>query len=261
MTETEQKRLFADKAAFRQRLKMAAVQVAGLSADDLARALAYEVEPFSGIPAAEADLAFVVVEDPDPAVRVYDIAVVRRRKGNSHGGEPLSRFVRPALFFGLALLLVAGADFGWLKWRMADLSQQCARREPLQRRLRQVASVTRSAQDETANLRAARAAAAAAQENFARRRAAFPELLQALAGVCGGRAVVRELRMVDAPFELTVRAVAPGANAAASVTVEMAKALGPKGWQVESGPITARREGSTAEFECRLKFTGTGGTP
>ena len=257
MNESEQKRLFADRSAFRQRLKMAAVQVAGLQPDELARALAYEVEPFSGIPAAEAQLAFVPVEDPDPSVRVYDIAVTRRRKGSaSADGDRLARFLRPAVLAAVLILLGTGADFAWLSWRTSRLERACAVRAPLQRRLRQVASETRAAQDEAARLRSAREASAAAQEGFARLRGVFPELLQTLAGVCGGRAVVRELKSGETPFAVTVRAVAPGADAAAAVTVGIAKALAPRGWTAESGPLTARRDGSTAEFECNLRFTG-----
>ena len=68
-----------DPSAFRQQVRIAAVQVTGLRPDELAAALAYEVEPLSGIPAAEAELAYSPVVDPDPTVRVYDVAVRRRK--------------------------------------------------------------------------------------------------------------------------------------------------------------------------------------
>ena len=66
-----------DPSAFRQQVRMAAVQVTGLRPDELSTALAYEIEPFSGIPAAEAELAYSPVVDPDPTVSVYDVAVRR----------------------------------------------------------------------------------------------------------------------------------------------------------------------------------------
>ena len=255
MDESDQRRVFDDKTAFRQRIKLAAVQVMGLSSDELRTALAYEVEPFSGIPAAEAEVAFVPVEDPDPSVRAYDLAVVRRRKkGDSFGSVSLERLMRPALAVAVLVVLGVAADWGWLCWQTRRLSRECARRAPLQQRLRQAEAAVRAAQDETARLRAAHAAAEAAQRRFARLRAAFPHVLQTLASVCGGRAVVKELAPGEEPYALTIRAVAPGAQSAAEVMVEMARQLKAQGWSVESGPIDARRDGTTAEFQCRLRL-------
>ena len=97
-----------DESAFRQQVRMAAVQVAGLRPDELSAALAYEVEPFSGIPAAEAELAYTPVVYSDPAVRVFDVAVRRRKSRADKGG---GRYLIPIIVVGIIALVIAGIDF------------------------------------------------------------------------------------------------------------------------------------------------------
>ena len=58
-----------DANAFRQQVRMAAVQVTGLRQDELAMALAYEVEPFSGVPAGDAEVAYVGITPCSPVLR------------------------------------------------------------------------------------------------------------------------------------------------------------------------------------------------
>ena len=50
--------VLATTACFRQRVNLPAAQVAGLAETELAAALAFECEPFSGIPRSEGEMAW-----------------------------------------------------------------------------------------------------------------------------------------------------------------------------------------------------------
>lgn len=64
------------REVYRQRVRMPEVQVAGLSEAELQSALAYEVEPFSGIPSALAEIEYGNL-GTDP--RGLTLSLTRRR--------------------------------------------------------------------------------------------------------------------------------------------------------------------------------------
>jgi len=226
---------------------MAAVQVAGLRPEELAQALAYEVEPFSGIPAAEADVGFKTIADPDPSVRVYDVAVRRRkRRGASSGG--LDRWLKPAVVFACMLGTLLVADGIFLVCRKSSLAKSVVERRPLQTQLDRLRREAKSARDGASSIRSKREAAIRAQDEAADLRAAHADLLDCLAVACGERAVVSAVAPGEAARTLHVRAIGVSAEAAAEVMRLLTVHASVKGWRVVPGTITASGTGATVTF-------------
>ena len=247
MNASSESSLWADRSAYRQQVRLAAVQVAGLSANELSVAIAYEVEPFSGIPAAEAEVVWKEAASEDQAVRVFDVAIARRKRRSS--AEAVASRLFPTLLVLGALAVVAMAvDGAVILRRTAVLRRSLSMREPLEAELGRLAGETRRIRAEAAALRERRAAAVRAQETCARLRAAYPEALQALARACGGRAVVTSLGAPGEPFALTIEAAASSSECAAETLVDLTKALEACGWSLEPGSIVSRSVGSTVAF-------------
>ena len=240
---------FGDAGSFRTQVRMAAVQVAGLGAGELAQALAYEVEPLSGIPAAEAELEFRPVAEADPTVRVYEVAV--RRKGAAAAGEKSARWVPFAYAFAALAIAALAADRVALGVRASRLRTEIARRAPLDVRVKAERAAERKARDEARRLRESREAAGRAQRDAAGLRAAYPDALAVLASACGDRAVLKEI-VSKGPFTFGIRAVAVSAESAAAVMSEMTAAAAERGWRFRPGRIDAAGSSSTAVFEGEL---------
>ena len=234
-----------DANAFRQQERMAAVQVTGLRHDELALALAYEVEPFSGIPASEADVSFTPVADPDSSVRVYDVSV--RRRAAATGGE---RCLKPLILLGALALALAAGDFLFTSVKLRERERTVARRTELQRQLDAIRRPTATLRSDARARRESREAAARAQKNAALARGAYAKLLSAVAEACGDRAVLTELKGGDS--SLHVRGVAVSATAAAEVLVALTASASTLEWRLAPGRISVRDPGLTADFECEL---------
>ena len=247
MTRNGQSAAKSDANAFRQQVRMAAVQVTGLRPDELATALAYEVEPFSGIPAAEAEVTYVPVVDADPSVRVYDVAVRRKKSRSATGG---ARFLVPLLVIGALALVLAAADFVFMQRRLGALRKEVAVQTNLEAQLDAVRRPAAAARAEAQALRERRETAARAQDEAARARAAYADILKAIAAAYGERAVLMTLD--GGPAVLRVKGVAVTAAAAADVQVALTKSAIERGWRLTLGPIAVRTPGLTAEFECEL---------
>lgn len=239
--------VFDDPSAFRTTVRMAAAQIGGLDAADLAAALAFEVEPFSGIPAGDADVSFRAVADPDSSARVFDVAVRRRapRRRAAHA-------MRAAACFAALVAAVLALDASVLLVRRARVDRAFAERRPLEARVAAVRRAAADARERTRILREERAAAEAAQRRTAELRAAYPAALAALSSACGERAVLREI-VPEGPFSMRVRAIAVSAAAAADAMVAMTAAAAACGWRFEPGDISTRGSSSTATFEGGLR--------
>ena len=237
-----------DPTAFRQQVRMAAVQVAGLKPSELEMALAYEVEPSSGIPAAEAELEFRLLAGDDPTVRVYEVAVRRRRAKAATGGE---RFLKPLILFGAVVILGVAADAVHVLWETSQLSRDVALRERLDAKVKAVQREARCARDEAQAVRANREAAARAQEEVARLRFAWPRLLRSIAQSCGDRAVLTSLSS-DGAFRAKFSATTVSPRTAADVMVELSKAAGDAGWRVVPGATATSERGTTTSFDCEI---------
>ena len=243
--------IWQDKGAFRQQVRMAAVQVAALSANELAYALAYEVEPFSGIPAAEAEVSWREVADPDTTVKVYEVVARRRRSSSAKSGVMAGRLLKPAVVVAALAIVVAGADAAWLAHRKGALEKTVAGQSLLEAQLNAVRAKASAARAEASRIRDGRDAANRAQQDVAALRAAYPGVMATVASVCGGKVVVKTFA-AKKPFALEMTAVAASADDAAAVMAGLARAVAEKGWHLSPGPIAANAGGVTAEFSCTL---------
>ncbi|MBO7683387.1 MAG: hypothetical protein J6T51_01520 [Kiritimatiellae bacterium] len=237
-----------DPSAFRQRVRMAAVQVAGLRPDELEMALAYEVEPSSGIPASEAEISFRLLADDDPTVRVYEVAVRRRVAERADAG---GRFLRPLAALGALVVLLVAVDAVRVARTISALSLDVATCERLDAKVKAVQREAKSARDEARALRAGREAAQAAREEVARMRSAWPRLLRSIAQACGDRAVLTSL-VSDGSFRAKFSATTVSPRVAADVMVELSRAAAKVGWRVEPGSVAASERGSTTSFDCEV---------
>lgn len=263
---------------FQAQVRMVAVRVASLRPAELESALAYEVEPQSHISAAEAVVTYRPVVDPDPAVRVFDITVRRRRR---------SRRLRAADVFALLFVPAALAGVWW--YAREDLDQIANRRQALeqaiafrQRRMVQVVAV----QGETRKLKSAgeavnaevakvvaetgrvaaesakqrteakkildaRNAAIAVQDLAESQRAAFGDLFAAIPLAFGQGTV---LRRIDATGPLQIRLFCSSVDpvSASEAMQGLAVAVAAKGWTFTPGAIASCEIGSTVTFDCEL---------
>lgn len=238
-----------DPTAFRQQVRMAAVQVAGLRPEELTAALAYEVEPFSGIPADEAEVAYEPVEDADPSIRVYEVAVRRRTRGTGGRGG-LERHLKPAVVVGCALLALVGIDFGVMAVRTARLEKVVARQGLLDAQVNGVRNAARQKREEIRAIREGRQAAERAQDAAARLRAAYAEMLSEIAAACETRAVVKSIG--GGARQIVLRAVGLSTAAAAETIENLSLRAAKCGWRLETGPIAVQGTGPMANFECVL---------
>jgi len=246
-------RIWSDPKAFRQKVRMPAVQVAGLAPDELAVALAYEVEPFSSIPAAEAELVFRPVADPDATVRIFDVAVVRGA-GKSSGASVPRRMTLWAGIAAAALLALASFDFLRIRSAEMSLSAETARRSALDRELKSLQGRIDANRREAKALRDRRVDAARAQQNAHVLRDVYRLLLSTLSEACGERAVLKEIREADKPFSAEIKAVSLSTKAASETLVRLSDALVPRGWRIEPGDLSSDRQGGTVGFTCTLTF-------
>ena len=253
MKKNDPERIWSDPKAFRQQVRMAAVQAAGLSPEELAAALAYEVEPFSGIPAGEAELVFRPVSDPDPTVRVFDVAAVRSARGA--GGSPVPR--RLFVWLGAAaaaLLVLAAFDFVRISSAERRLSAETARRAALDAELKSLQGRIDANRREAKALRDARVEAARAQQNAEVLRDVYRLLLDTVSEAFGERAVLKEIRATGRPYSAEITAVSLGTKPAAEALVRLSDALVPRGWRIDPGAISADGQGGTVAFSCTLAF-------
>lgn len=250
MNAKDSDKLFNDPDAFRQRVRMAAVQVAGLRPEELEAALAYEVEPFSGIPAAEAVVACRPVVEPDPSVRVYDVAVRRRGKTAAAGG--LERLLKPAYALGLALIALAVVDAGVLARRQAGLSARVAEQTRLDLRLQAIRGAAQARRSEALAVRQAREAAVAAQEAAARLRAAFPELLSVIGSSFSDKAVLKTMSSAAGARTVKLAAVSATSQDMAEALARLSERSAAKGWKLRTGSMAVQAAGKTVSFDCEV---------
>lgn len=249
-------KIFDNPRAFRQQVRMAAVQVAALGDGELAAALAYELEPFSKIPAADAEVAWKETAESNATVKVYDVAVVRRGENGHVRKAGSSR--RLDIAVAAILLVAAGAvaiDWWTVKTRNERLHRALAVQMPLDEELRRLDERKRAMHEEIRTIRQKREAAEAAQDRVAAMRCAIPEALGAIATVCGGRIVVKEISS-PSPFELEMRAVAVSTENASAIMAQLAETLASRGWHLEPVRLSSNPAAATTEFTCRLKADG-----
>ncbi|MGN0852237.1 MAG: hypothetical protein ACI4Q3_02545 [Kiritimatiellia bacterium] len=283
-------------ACFRQRVNLPAAQVADLSADELAAALAFEIEPFSGISRFDGSMAWKLVGGVETSRRVYDVVQIRKsdlvravQEGRKAGrpvravtavpesaaGETLDMLPwidarggggpgvggRQVLIAVLVVLLFGG--LAWDAWSLAarerELAGEVGVRRGLQAEKDRLSQKLANVRQDTQRVRTARLAHARIQQNVDTLRVAWQMLLAAIPAACQDDAVVKSVKATGA-FAAELSGVALSADAAGRVCVRLAEALkAPKSaWHVRPVRVGAAASGGTAAFVCQLEFDPEG---
>lgn len=275
----------ASAEVFSDRVRLSAGRIAGLSREHLRSALAFELEPFSGVPAADAAVAFTEVPDPDPAFTAFDAAVLPRGRLSELGDAaraagfslacvtplppsgaadisglpqivPSGKRGAAPTFAGklcttsiAALALCAAAIAGPAVIR-SKLSHEAQERAALGAELGARAAGTAAMRRRAAELLAEKAARDAAASRLGAMRAAWPELLERLARSCAGGAMIDSLAADGGAFEL--RCVCADAAEATAAAVRFSEALAACGWSVKPGAVSERAPGGPVACSFRL---------
>lgn len=295
MKQIQPEEVLTTAACFRQRVNLPAAQVAGLSEDELATALCFEIEPFSGIPRAEGQLAWKRVEGAATARAVFDVVQIRTRDltdevararaakrsvravtavPEATAGEtvaslpwiPLKARGVGAGRLAWCLGVVGGALVVALAWDYLSLSRavrttarEVAAQRVLQAERDQLTAKIAAVQREADALREARMETARAQQNADVLRAAWRVLLEAVPKACRDESVLKTMTATGAySAQLTGLALSP--DAATRTFVRLTDELKPpkSGWRLTPGSIQAPAAGGTVRFECRLEFDSEG---
>lgn len=250
--EKDINRIFADKSACRHTVSVARVQIDGLGEEDLARVLAYEMEPYSAVPATEADVVWRVLPGSDDALCVFDVAVVRHRAKRSFFAG-LGRGWAWLIGAGCAALTIAACDFFCLRQTCRRLEASVRRREPLQRKLDGLTARTAAFRREADAVRTRREEAVRAQKACARLRGAYLDFLAAL-GSTGGKTIVKTIAPGDDLFTAKVTLVAVDARAAVEALALLTERLADRGWRLTPGDFSSSGAGATVLCRVEARF-------
>lgn len=286
--------VLATPACFRQRVNLPAAQVDGLSPDELAAALGYEVEPFSGIPRAEGVLAWKLVGGTDATRRVFDIVQIRRadlakavaegRKAKrtiravtappetaigetvdalpwvvlERSGAFAGLFRHPGAWWGAACAVAAvvlAGDYVQIRRETATLREHVFVQRRLQGEKDALNRKLDALRRELKTCQETWERAATAQRDVAAHRAAWKDLLAAVSDACRDEVVVKEIRATE-PFVAELAGVALSAEAAGRMVVRLTDALqrARTGWRVQPGRVDAAAAGGTVTFTCAVAF-------
>lgn len=249
MSENKEKRL----NVYRQRVTMAALQVDGLSQVEIARALAYEVEPFSGILGDEADVSFEVVASHDSQVRIFDVTV--KRKTQSAKGIDCKKALRAAAFVWVVLFVAIAADFLVLSGQIKSLSASVEARRPIDARLRTINSKISENNLQASRLEANCKAAENARSSVAAKRAAYCALMEEVASGCAGQMVVKAFNS-DGPFSVEMQGSSTSVESCTQALLDLTRAAARASWLVSPGRMSADETGSVISFSCSLIYVG-----
>lgn len=264
---------------FTQRIPLSRAQSAGLSQEELGRALAFEAEPFSGIPAGETALGFVA-DGPEayrvaamPAtVRAELHAAVRAAGGRlagissatdapRHGGlaewlagvassaetrphiSPPARESSPVRYQSVALGGIAAALVilaGLNFWQTTRLRRFEQENEAHATLTNRLTQLNR--QREALNLEIA----ALDQDTVRRgeiqaRRGAAGSLLGALAARCGENVLVQKME-AQSPSEILVSGIALEAGEVDNLSIALTGDLAAAGWSARAATKTGLRQ-------------------
>jgi hypothetical protein len=247
----DRERIFADKGAFVSTVRLARVQVEGLGDAELKSALAYEVEPYSSVPAAEAEVAWRRIESGDAAVEAFEVAVVRRRKDGVE--EKLGRCLKPLTAAAALALLAMAADYAVMARARSRLESSLARRLPLQEELDRIDRRAASLRDRAGKLRLARETAAEAQNECARLRSAFAGFTDAVSEL-DGASVLKSVEEGEGEFSLGLAFASVDERSAAAAMAELTASLARKGWDFIPEGISPAGAGGTVEFRGKAVF-------
>lgn len=296
--ESKTSGVLATPACFRQRVNLPAAQVAGLAEAELATALAFEIEPFSGVPRAEGELAWRACPDPDAARRVFDVVQIRRtdlaaavdqarREGrrvtaitavpDEARGERAEDLpcipvrgkgvlkTHPYLLWSAVCLLAAGffaAEGVRLAAEVGRLRRDVAERRGLQSEKESLEAKAAGLRRQAAEIRGRRAEEAKAQARAGMLRAAGRILLEAVPGACGDDSVVRAIGPGEDVFDLRLSGVSLSPETATRTVSRLTAALAAprSGWTVKPGTVAVQTTGGACVFDCTFAFGPEGGS-
>ncbi|MBR4170217.1 MAG: hypothetical protein IKR48_01040 [Kiritimatiellae bacterium] len=278
-------------ACFRQRITLPRQQVKGLSRDELAAALSFEVEPFSGIPRSESELAWRTLDDGNPERTVFDVVQIRKQDlallledakrakktvravtaVPAEGAEseriedlpwivPSPQHGRMArygvLYILVCVLLCAGilCDGFRLIRRQNNLRPIVEHQRTLQVEKDSLMRKLQNTQKEIANLRTQRTDQEQAMRSAQVFRAAWQHLLEVTPKACGGDALLRSITPNESAFSATIQAIGVSPKDAVQVFVRLSRKLAPLGWQLTPGAITVQAPATTVSFSCQVTF-------
>ena len=256
MSNSGKEKIWDDPKAFHQQVRMAAVQVAGLSPDELEIALAYEVEPFSAISAKDAQLVFRPVADPDATVRVFDVAVVRKRRKT---GDSLAVNCVLALLglVAAALLAMAWRDYEHIKAEEVRLAAETTQRSAFAGELAALQKAVDKNRNDTKAHRDNRVAVTRGRQNTEVLRDVYRTFLSSVSGSFGDNAVLKQVKCPK-PYAAEITAMSLSTKAASETLVKLSGALVPRGWTIEPGTFNPGGPGGTVGFSCTLSFDEKG---
>ena len=298
MKKISAKDVLVSPACFRQRVSLPVAQVAGLSESELATALAFEIEPFSGIPQAEGELAWQPLEENATGRRGFDVVQIRKTdlaeavaqaratgrkvtavtappeeaRGETTDNLPHIRvparsvlMSHPYLIWTAICLLVAaclGYEGLQLRSETAELRQEVEARRTLQTEKNSLEAKAARLRREADDLRRQHEETAQAQERIARLRGAGRRLLEAVPEAYRDTSVVRGIHSTEDGLDLTLAGVALSPEAAAHTLTRLTQTLEGSGWQVKPGAVGTRATGDSCIFDCTCTFAeGKEATP
>jgi hypothetical protein len=247
----EKENIYSDKRAFRREVRLARVQVEGLSREELAMVLAYEIEPYSSIPASEASVEWREIESQEEGMRVFDVALLRKRE-KKNGAFDVERLIKPLSFIAVVLLAAMACDYFHIRKNIASIEKSLTRRMPLQADLmrldNKISAINRQAQD----IRIKRESVEKAQKECALLRSAYCDFLSSLS-VIGARAIVRKIEKGKEDFSLSFVLAAldekVGSEALSDLTDDMSK----KGWEIQVADMVSTG-GAIVEIKATARF-------
>jgi hypothetical protein len=279
------------ESCFRQQVNLPLTQVAGLSDTEIASALAFEIEPFSGISRAEGEMAWRLKSDASSNRRIYDVIQIRKSdlarvvaraksekkkiKGitaspDFSAGETLEEmpFVEISkkkirlspmtiwlAFCGVFFIALLG-EWAIINSENKRLKQEIGEREILQVRKNSLEAKERSIRNEIENIKAMRAEEISSQDKVASLRSSWRILLDAVSSACGDESVICSISKKDGPLKASLEGVALSPEAASLMLRRLTEKLNSQKskWHVLPGEIGSVSSGGTVKFTCDVIF-------
>ncbi|MBO5642908.1 MAG: hypothetical protein J6S51_02765 [Kiritimatiellae bacterium] len=249
MSERKEKKT----SVYRQRVSMAALQVDGLSKSEIASALAYEVEPFSGIAGSQAEVSFETVLSDDPSVRIFDVTVTRKSKSSKNFDA--KKLIKIASILSALLVVVIGADFFLLSRKIKTLSSSIEVRRPIDAKLRSLESKISNNNAEASRLEASCKAVESARASIAAKRKAYSALMEEVASGCAGQMVVKAFNS-NGPFSVELEGSSMSVESCTASMLSLTRAACHAQWKASPGRMNADHTGSVISFSCAFLYDG-----
>lgn len=282
-------------AAFRQRVNLPSAQVSGLTDAELAAALCFEIEPFSGIPQAESRFAWKRVNAADASRAVFDVVQIRTRDLQDEvakakkakrtvlavtampetatgetvedlpwvpvksGGGVGVRLPMVGMLAAALVLLAMGWHYVSLRGERRRLEAEVAVQQRLQGEKNALESQLSALRQQLDGLRERRMEEARAQQNAEVLRSAWRVLLEAVPQACRDESVLKSVKATGA-YSAQLTGLALTTDAATRTFVRLTEELKPpkSGWRLTPGTINSPAGGGTVTFECQLDFDPEG---